>query len=227
MAGRGSLSVAPVPANSGTYYVGLQPTDFQESAINFVSPNFTYNPANGILTVSGVQYKTAGLTTTGLPRSAVTYVDQPYVQSVVLSTLTDVTPFSVTITPTSVNSKIVIFVNWFGEHQTTMGWDAMYGLKRNGGAIGQTPSEIGLRTAGMGMAANSYYTAGANDSSTPEALSFYYLDSPGTTSPVTYQLTVKTGTAALTLYTNRTVADTDQATDYERGTSSIIAIETV
>ena len=101
----------------------------------------------------------------------------------------------------------------------------MYGLKRNGGAIG-SPLNVGNRTGGMAMAANSYYTPTGDDNSTPEALSFYYLDSPGTTLPVTYQLTVLTGTAALTLYTNRTVGDVNQASDYERGTSSIVAIET-
>ena len=225
MAGRGSIQVAPLSSNSGIYYVGLQPTDFRESAINFVSPNFTYNSATGALVVGGVQYRTAGSTTTGLPRSSTNYIDQAYSQSVTQSTLTDVVPFSITITPTSVNSKIAIFVNWFGEHQTTSGWDTMYGLKRNGGAIG-SPLNVGNRTGGMAMAANSYYTPTGDDNSTPEALSFYYLDSPGTTLPVTYQLTVLTGTAALTLYTNRTVGDVNQASDYERGTSSIVAIET-
>ena len=51
------------------------------------------------------------------------------------------------------------------------------------------------------------------------------MDNPATDQAVTYQLTVLSGTAALNLYTNRTVADTDQTTDIERGTSSIIAIE--
>lgn len=225
MAGKGLLSIAQVPAEPGFYYIGLQPTDFQEASINFVSPNFTYNPATGTLSVGGVQYQTAGATATGLPRSSVSYIDQAYSQSVAQSILTDVAPFSVTITPSSTNSKIAIFVNWFGEHQTTAGWDAVYGLKRNGGAIG-FPLNVSNRTAGIAMPANSYYTASGDDNSTPEALSFYYLDSPGTTLPVTYQLTVRTGTAALTLYTNRTVGDINQVSDYERGTSSIIAIET-
>jgi hypothetical protein len=36
---------------------------------------------------------------------------------------------------------------------------------------------------------------------------------------------VQTGVNVLTLHTNRTVADLASATDYERGTSSMIAIE--
>jgi hypothetical protein len=225
MAGKAVLSIAPVPADSNLYYVGLQPTDFTDTNIFFVSPNLTYNPATGTLLVGSIQYRNAGLTTNGLPRSAITYVDQTYNQAVTQGRLTDVIPFSVTITPSSVNSKIVIFVNWFGEHQTSAGWDTVYGLKRNGSVIGP-PLNTSNRTGGMAMAANSYYTASANDDSTPEALAFHYVDSPATTQPVTYQLTVITGTSALTLYTNRTVADAANATDYERGTSSIIAIET-
>lgn len=224
-AGKAVLSVAPVPASPNLFYVGLQPTDFTDTNIFFVSPNLTYNPITGTLLVGGIRYNTAGLTTNGLPRSAITYVDQTYTQAVTQGQLTDVIPFSVTITPSSINSKIVVFVNWFGEHQTSAGWDTVYGLKRNGGALGQ-PLNTGTRTGGMGMAANSYYTGSGNDDSTPEALAFHYVDSPATTQPVTYQLTVITGTSALTLYTNRTVADVVSATDFERGTSSIIAIET-
>ena len=224
MAGKGTLSIAPVSAESGLQYVGLYPTDLQETGIFFVSPNFSYDPATATLTVGGIQYLTAGSTTTGLPKSVVNYIDVPYTQSVAQNVLTDVTPFSVTITPSSINSKIVIFVNWFGEHQTTAGWDAVYGLKRNGGPIGR-PLNTGTRISGMAMAANSYYTGGGDDGSTPEALSFYFVDSPSTTAPVIYQLTVQTGVNVLTLHTNRTVADLASATDYERGTSSMIAIE--
>lgn len=225
MAGKGLLTLARVPAESGLYYIGLQPTDFQETSINFVSTNFTYNPATGTLSVGGIQYRTAGLTSTGLPKSVVSYIDLPYTQSITQGVLTDVSPFSVTITPSSISSKIVVFVNWFGEHQTTASWDAVYGLKRNGSPLG-IPLATGNRTSGMAISSNSFYTPSSEENSTPEALSFYYLDSPRTTLPVTYQLTVLSGTAALTLYTNRTVGDVNQATDYERGTSSIIAIET-
>lgn len=224
MAGRAVLSVAPVPADSNLYYVGLQPTDSIDTNNFFVNPNLTYNPATGTLAVGGIQYNTAGLTTNGLPRSAVTYVDQTFVQSVTQGRLTDVAPFSVTITPSSTNSQIVIFVNWFGEHQTSASWDTVYGLKRNGGEIGPALNP-GNRSYGIAMAANSYYTVSGDDNSTPEALSFHYLDAPATTGSVTYQLTVLTRNSALTLYTNRTVGDIAQATDYERGTSSIIAME--
>jgi len=224
MAGKAVLSLAPVPATSDLHYVGLQPTDFTDTNIFFVSPNLTYNPATGTLLVGGVQYRNAGSTTNGLPRSASTFIDQTYVQSVTQGRLTDVNPFSVTITPSSANSRIVVFVNWFGEHQTVASWDAVYGLKRNGGVIGPALNP-GNRNNGMAMAANSYYTGTGNDDSTPEALSFHYLDTPATVEPVTYQLTVFTSTAALTLYTNRTAGDLANATDYERGTSSIIAIE--
>ena len=224
MAGRGLIQVTPLSLDSGIYYLGLQPVDFQNTNFNFVSPGLTYNPATGTLNVSGIRYRNAGTTNNHRPRSAITYVDQTYTQSITQGVVTDVVPFSVSITPSSIQSKIAIFVNWMGEHNTTANWDALYGLKRNGGEIGP-PLTVGNRTGGMVMAANSYYTASADNNSTPEAFSLCYLDSPNTTSAVTYQLTVKSGTAAIALYTNRTVGDAASATDYERGTSSIIAIE--
>jgi hypothetical protein len=224
MAGRGSIRVTPLPGDSGIYYLGLQSTDSPSTNFNFVSPRLTYNPATGTLNVDSIRYRTAGTTRNHQPRSAITYVDQTYVQSITQGTLTDVVPFAVSITPSSAQSKIAIFVNWFGEHNTTAGWDAMYGLKRNGSEIGP-PLNVGNRTGGMVMTANSYYTGTADNGSTPEAFSLCYLDSPNTTTAVTYQLTAKSGTGAIALYTNRTVADTLQATDFERGTSSIIAIE--
>jgi hypothetical protein len=224
MAGRGSIQVAPLSINSGTYYLGLQPVDFQNTNFNFVSPGLTYNPATGTLNVGSIRYRNAGTTRNHQPRSAITYVDQAYTQSITQGVLTDVVPFSVSIIPSSAQSKIAIFVNWMGEHNTSANWDALYGLKRNGGEIGP-PLNVGNRTGGMVMSANSYYTASADNNSTPEAFSLCYLDSPQTTSAVTYQLTVKSGTAAIALYTNRTVGDVLQASDYERGTSSIIAIE--
>lgn len=224
MAGRGSIQVTPLSVDSGTYYLGLQPVDFQNTNFNFVSPGLTYNPATGTLNVGGIKYRNAGTTRNHQPRSAITYVDQTYVQSITQGVLTNVVPFAVSITPSSLQSKIAVFVNWFGEHATTAGWDAIYGLKRDGSEIGP-PLNVGNRTGGMVMAANSFYQASANDDSTPEAFSLCYLDSPNTTAAVTYQLTVKSGTAALGLYTNRTVGDVLQASDYERGTSSIIAIE--
>jgi len=224
MAGRGSIQVTPLSADHGTYYIGLQPTDLRTTNFNFVSPRLTYNPATGTLNVSGIRYRNAGTTNNHRPRSAITYIDRAYTQSITQGVLTDVVPFSVSITPSSTQSKIAIFVNWMGEHNTTANWDALYGLKRDGGEIGP-PLNVGNRTGGMVMSANSYYTASADNNSTPEAFSLCYLDSPGTTTAVTYQLTVKSGTAAIALYTNRTVGDVLQASDYERGTSSIIAIE--
>jgi len=224
MAGRGSIQVTPLPGDSGTYYLGLQLTDSPSTNFNFVSPRLTYNPATGTLNVGGIKYRTAGTTRNHQPRSAITYIDQTYVQSITQGVLTDVVPFAVSITPSSQKSKIAVFVNWFGEHNTSANWDVLYGLKRDGSEIGP-PLNVGNRTGGMVMTANSFYTASANNDSTPEAFSLCYLDSPNTTTAVTYQLTAKSGTGAIALYTNRTVADTSQATDYERGTSSIIVIE--
>jgi hypothetical protein len=100
----------------------------------------------------------------------------------------------------------------------------MFGLTRNGTVVGSptSASAPGIRTIGITSSSLSYYAGDAN--STPEMMSFQYLDSPASTSAVTYQVTY-TANAAGTLYTNRTKGDVNTAASYERGTSSVILME--
>jgi len=66
-----------------------------------------------------------------------------------------------------------------------------------------------------------YFNDDAN--STPDNSYFHYLDSPGTTSSVTYQVSFQTQTGTV-MYVNRTRGDVDTI-DFERLTSSILAME--
>lgn len=152
-----------------------------------------------------------------------TYLTAPTSQSIAggYTTYTDLTGFSATITPASVNSKILVFVRWFGEMspQTEI-YNTMWNLKRNGTLIGQ-PAQPGSLTIGIHMAAISYY---ANDNdSTPETCFFNYYDSPNSTAAVTYQVSLSCPTGS-TLYTNRCVNSATSG-GYERGTSSIMLME--
>ena len=71
---------------------------------------------------------------------------------------------------------------------------------------------------------NQGYFADNNDS-TPFNISFNgLLDSPSTTSAVTYTMVVKTPSATFNLNYNKTVADTDNAS-HERGLSWITVME--
>jgi hypothetical protein len=140
------------------------------------------------------------------------------------SAFVNISGMSATITPKSVNSKIIIQARWFGELvATNVAWDSIFGITRNGTQIARQTSGIGSTTAnGITSAALSYFAGDAN--STAETMSLFISDFPVTTAPVTYQLTI-ISTLAGTLFTNRVAGWTGQATDYELGTSSMMLME--
>ena len=130
---------------------------------------------------------------------------------------TNIPDFFATITPKRTNSKIYITVRWFGEFSPqTATWNTMFGIKRNGTAIGANPN-TGAGANGIAMAALSYYASDAN--STPETMYLDYYDSPNTTTAVVYQLCANATDASTVIYTNRTV--TAGAAAYEYGRSTI------
>lgn len=130
---------------------------------------------------------------------------------------TNIPSFSCDITPKSTTSKVLVQVRWFGELSAqTSNWDSMFGLKRNGTAVGVNPNTAGGAT-GIAMASLGYY---ANDgASTPEMMSLDFYDTPTSTSAVTYQVYVNCTSTAFTLYTNRTV--TASSASYEYGSSTM------
>lgn len=120
-----------------------------------------------------------------------------------------------TITPKLTTSKVYVTVRWFGElAPQTANYNTMWGIYRNGTAVLDPSSGGGA--SGITMAALSYWLDNAD--STPEMAMFDYLDSPSSTSAITYSVYVE-ATVASTLYTNRTV--TAGAVSYEYGSSSI------
>ena len=150
-----------------------------------------------------------------------TYYTTPVSQSISSGVITAITGLEASITPASTSSKILIFVRWFGEHSINgNNWDSIFGITRDGTAIGLPPTNSGSYL-GMSMSSLTYYASDA--SSTPETAFYNYIDSPSTTSSVSYRASFQTFTAE-TLYTNRTL-NADGAYNYERGTSSIILME--
>lgn len=153
-----------------------------------------------------------------------TYQVDPYSLSVPssYSTLTDLPGLAATITPKSTSSKIYIIARWFGEYNpvSSMGWSTMFNIKRNGSAIG-LPPQPGSLTLGIAMASIAYY---ANDNdSTPEMAMFDCIDSPASTTALTYQICVASNSGG-TMFVNRCVNATTSGA-YERGTSSITLME--
>lgn len=144
-------------------------------------------------------------------------------QSLSAQTVNDVSGFSASITPKSTSSKVLVMVRWFGEFSAQdQNWNTIWGLKRNGTRVGEQPSPGSTAATAITMSALSYYSNDGN--STPEMLSFSYLDSPNTTSSVTYQIFAipETGTS---ISTNRVWGWNNQTYGYELGTSNIILME--
>lgn len=138
-----------------------------------------------------------------------------------VSSTFDITGLSASITPKSISSKIYMTVRWFGEFGSTDGaYNAMFGIKRNGSAIGLVTNTFGLTAAAQSYTFN-------DAASTPEMLFMDYYDSPSSTSTLTYQVYVGFLSANQILYTNRTALDTGGGATigYERGTSSITLFE--
>jgi hypothetical protein len=123
----------------------------------------------------------------------------------------DVTGVSVTITPTSASNKILVCFQIMGQ-STSNGWVR---LVRDSTAI-----YVGT-TAGSRQAVSSANMTTGNGNIQLQD-SGVYLDSPATTSAVTYKLQVITDTG--TFYINRTSNDSDNVYT-GRGVSSITVQE--
>ena len=100
----------------------------------------------------------------------------------------DITGVNVSITPRLATSKVMIFARWWGEMENGTSWNSMWSIKRNGTPIGQ-PAQPGSLRIGMTSSAPSYPVSGDNDS-TGDSMSLFYVDSPATTSAITYQLCI-------------------------------------
>lgn len=217
-----SIPITNITGQSVQTYLTMYPTVSGSSKYQLIDPLLTYNPVTGILSVNRVEYKNNGAVVSHLPRSVQTYINTPSTQAFVAQNRAEVTGFSATITPRSTNSKIFITVRWMGEYgNDNYVYNSMWGLTRNGSTIGPAVNP-GSRVWGIQTSTQSYWVADNN--STPEPVNFSYLDSPNTTLPCTYAVTFLSY-VNITLYTNRTVGDIDQTTEYERGTSCITLTE--
>jgi hypothetical protein len=129
------------------------------------------------------------------------------------STLVDVTGLSVNITPTSASNKILIFVNMF--QGTANSGGSLWAITRNGTLVDiSTDATTTARRATGG-----YYTeSGGSAGNTWNGAGTAYLDSPATTSAITYQ--VQYSSLGGTSYVNRRAVSTDLG-----GTSTITVME--
>jgi hypothetical protein len=141
-------------------------------------------------------------------------------QSISASTVTNITGLNATITPSTTSKRIKVTVRWTGEYSHTQPYNNVHGLKRDTTAIGQ-PAAAGSRP--IGIAAHLQGSDVQNATSTMDSASYSYIDSPATTSSITYYATFQQPDAG-TLYNQRTLQDTDTVS-HERLTSTMILEE--
>lgn len=133
-------------------------------------------------------------------------------------TWTDITGFTLNITPTSSSNKVLVIAS------VAIGTSADFGyirLLRNGTVIdvGDAAGSRPLVTGAFGAYPNSTPIYGMSQ------VPIVFLDSPSSTSAVTYKLQMRSGSTSAAVYINRTGADRDTA-DYEwRTPSNMVLME--
>ena len=127
---------------------------------------------------------------------------------------TDVTGLSVSITPTRSDSKILIFANLHGVGDSST--QAYFRFMRDSTAI-CVGTSVGSRVAAT---LGSMYEDQTNDTN---SCSQHFLDSPSTTSSVTYKIQARTQGSG-TLYLNRSAGDANDSTS-GRFTSTLTVME--
>lgn len=170
----------------------------------------------GNLTVSGSSPSSA-ITRSSLPAGCVLQVVQTVKSDTFVGTSNgaemSITGLAATITPTRANSKILVTAQIMYACQATTygGW-----FKRNGTNIGLGDAAASQQRVSIGMS----FLPDANQTNT---FVYNYLDTPGTTSAVTYQFwTINDNN--FTLYVNRSVSDSNNSTG-KRGISTITLME--
>ena len=160
-----------------------------------------------------------GVCTSGLTKTGGFGVVLQVVQTVKTDTFstsstsyTDVTGISVSITPSSTSSKVLVMLE--ANSSTTGGNNAMFRLKRD-----STTLSVGDAADSRSQAA---YQQRINDTNAALNGSITLLDSPSTTSSTTYKLQTKVQGGTVDI--NRTAANTDGAA-YARTMSTITAME--
>ena len=136
---------------------------------------------------------------------------------------TDITGLSVSITPSSTSSKILIFYSVQGVSGQANRF-VNFGL-----VLRRDSSDIILGdTAGSRQRTTNFLTvrANANDGNTGGTVSYNYLDTPSSTSSLTYKVALQNISNSSTTYQiNRTFSDADNNNYRPRGTSSITVME--
>jgi hypothetical protein len=132
---------------------------------------------------------------------------------------------NVSITPASSSNKILISYHAFGEGDEG-DWNYTWRIERaisGGTTTNISAPAAGSRAIGMSILPTSYH--GNENTSTPtQMVVSNYLDSPATTSAITYTAQIRCNNGSAQWFYNRTGTDSDNV-DYDRGMSWITVME--
>jgi hypothetical protein len=131
------------------------------------------------------------------------------------NTFADITGLSVSITPSSASNKILVFANVSINSSSVDG--TAFRILRDSTPVG-VGSPAGSRSAATGVSA-SVATNGSVGTTVGT-----YLDSPATTSAITYKIQGLAGSSGGTFYVNRTGTYTDAANGYSSTPISSITV---
>ncbi len=129
----------------------------------------------------------------------------------------DLTGLSASITPSSASNKILVMYNISYDSSQNNGKGG-FRIKRDSTYIGDGAS------GGSRYLVNSGFSANSNEDQSMLNTSNSFLDSPSTTSAVTYQMCMHGGGATLDVYVNRARSDANESDD-PRTASSLILME--
>jgi hypothetical protein len=130
----------------------------------------------------------------------------------------DITGFSVSISPSSTTSKILVIFN------VSVGADGGTNAPTAQIMRDSTAIAIGDAAGSRTRATSLYYAGNGGGANAQNNFSNNFLDSPNTTSSVTYKIQVRSNSAAQTTAINRGTGDTDGAST-ARGVSTITLME--
>jgi hypothetical protein len=163
---------------------------------------------------------TAGVTNNRVLQIQHVRNETPSSQSITAGSDVYIPDLEIDITPASSNSTFLLLAQWSGEcGDTNVPYNSGLYFRRSGTAL--RPSGVGNRGSMIAPLATNFHL---NSSSTLESANAMYLDSPSTTSQITYTVNFENIYTNTTLFTNRTEDDTD-GTPYERSVSTFLVME--
>jgi len=144
------------------------------------------------------------------------HAHKPETQSTASSTWADITNLSISVTPSSTSSKILVMAD------VNMAWDCA--VAKGALRLMRDSTTLNIGNAAGSRARVSSMAYSHTTSYSPQNLSLHYLDTPSTTSATTYKLQFVDTDNAGYIFINRGYVDTDSAIT-GRTASNLVVME--